>query len=254
MNSHHPDVGGTIPVTTRFNLYQAVHKGLRAFMTDTLVRVGHTDAADPQDCADSAEQVRILLHLCGEHLVHESHFIHTAMECRAPGSAGQAEAEHVEHVAEIAALRGVLAQTEAASPAQREARWLQLYHALSRFVADNLIHMLLEEQTHNAVLWAHHSDGELMALHDALVASIPPEEMAVHMRWMLPSVSHAERVDMLQGMRQSVPSEVFAAQLDSAHALLPSRDWFKLKAALLAPVTAPQASTNCVIKVRETCS
>ena len=257
MRSHHPDIDGAVPVTNRFNLYQAVHKGLRAFMADTLVRVGHTDAADPQDCADGAEQVRTLLHLCGEHVMHENHFIHTAMERRAPSSAGQAETEHVEHVAEIAALRGVLVHAEMASPAQREAHWLRLYHALSLFVAGNLTHMLMEEQTHNAVLWAHYSDEELIALHDELVASIPPEEMAVHFRWILPSVSHAERVGMLQGMRQGMPPEVFASQLDMAHALLPMREWFKLKAAFqeqAAVTVAPQPSTSCVVKVRETCS
>lgn len=95
--------------TDRFNLYQAVHKGLRAFMTDTLVRVGHTDPTDVQACTDCAEQVRTLLHVCGEHLhlVHENRFIHTALERRAPGSAQQAESNHADHVAEIAALRGV---------------------------------------------------------------------------------------------------------------------------------------------------
>lgn len=240
MSTHHADSDDALSASTRFNLYQAVHKGLRAFMADTLVRVGHTDAADPRDCADSAEQVRILLHLCGEHLVHENRFIHTAMERRAPGSAGQAEAEHVEHAAEIVALRSVLAQAETASPAQREAHWLRLYHALSQFVACNLTHMLLEEQVHNAVLWAHHSDEELLALHDELVASIPPEEMAVHFRWMLPSVSHAERVGMLQGMRQGMPPEVFASQLDMARPWLDARAWHKLKAAFQHDLPVPQ--------------
>lgn len=240
MNAHQSDVDGALPVTTRFNLYQAVHKGLRAFMADTLVRVGRTDAADLQDRADCAEQVRILLHLCGEHLVHENHFIHTAMMRRSPGSAGQAEAEHVAHVAEIAALRRLLAQAEVASPAQRDAHWLRLYHALSQFVAGNLIHMLMEEQAHNAVLWEHYSDEELIAVHDALVASIPPEEMAVHFRWMMPSVSHAERVGMLQGMRQGMPPEVFASQLDMARPLLDARAWRKLKAAFQQDLAVPQ--------------
>lgn len=226
--------------TPRFNLYQAVHKGLRAFMADTLVRVGRTDAADRSEGADCAEQVRTLLHLFGEHLVHENRFIHAAMERRAPGSAAQAESEHLDHVAEIGALLAVLAQAELATSEQCEARWLRLYQALSQFIADNLTHMLLEEQTHNAVLWAHHSDEELIALHDELVASIPPDEMAVHFRWMLPSVSHAERVGMLQGMRQGMPPEVFASQLDMARPLLDVRSWQKLKTAFQHDLAVPQ--------------
>ncbi|MFZ2299173.1 MAG: hypothetical protein WAV91_13110 [Aquabacterium sp.] len=226
--------------TDRFNLYQAVHKGLRAFMTDTLVRVGHTDPTDVQECTDCAEQVRTLLHVCGEHLVHENRFIHTALERRAPGNAQQAESDHADHVAEIAALRAVLAQAEVASPSERDAHWLRLYHEMSQFISDNLTHMLLEEQAHNAVLWAHYSDDELIALHDELVASIPPDEMALHVRWILPSVSHAERVGMLQGMRQGMPPEVFASQLDMARPLLQARDWLKLKAAFQEEVAVPQ--------------
>jgi hypothetical protein len=111
---------------------------------------------------------------------------------------------------------------------------------LSQFVACNLTHMLLEEQVHNAVLWAHHGDEELIALHDELVASIPPEEMAVHFRWMLPSVSHAERVGMLQGMRQGMPPEVFASQLDMARPWLDARAWHKLKAAFQHDLAVPQ--------------
>ena len=140
----------------------------------------------------------------------------------------------------LAFQRRVLAQAEGASPAQRDAYWLRLYHALSQFVAGNLVHMLLEEQAHNTVLWAHHSDEELLALHDELVASIPPEEMAVHFRWMLPSVSHVERVGMLQGMRQGMPPEVFASQLDMARPWLDARAWHKLKAAFQHDLAVPQ--------------
>lgn len=100
--------------------------------------------------------------------------------------------------------------------------------------------MLREEQAHNAVLWAHYSDEELIALHDELVASIPPDKMALHFRWILPSVSHAERVGMLQGMRQGTPSEVLASQLDMARPLLQARDWFKLKAAFQGELALPQ--------------
>lgn len=73
-----------------------------------------------------------------------------------------------------------------------------------------------------------------------LVASIPSDEMAVHFRWMMPSVSHAERVGMLQGMRQGMPPEVFASQLDMARPLLDARAWHKLKTAFQRDMAASQ--------------
>lgn len=218
--------------SNRFNMYQAVHKGLRAFMADTLTRIGRTDFTDPQERSESAEQLRSLLHICAEHLVHEDQFLHAAMERRAPGSAGQCAQEHVEHLVHIDALEASLNKALLAPEPQQADAWLQLYQALSLFAADNYEHMLLEEREHNAVLWAHFSDEELHEIHDALLASIPADEMAVHFRWMLPQLSHPERVGMLSGMRQGMPAEVFASQLELARPLLDARGWHKLQAAL----------------------
>lgn len=217
----------------RFNMYQAIHKGLRAFMADTLVRVGITDHTDAHERKEAAEQLRSLLHLCAQHLAHENHFLHTAMEQRVPGSAAQCSREHIQHTAHIEALSACLDRAlRLQDAAQAASAWLSLYHALSLFVADNYEHMLLEEREHNAVLWRHFSDEELIEIHDALLASIPVEEMALCFRWILPHLSHPERVAMMGGMRQGMPAEVFASQLDLARPLLNARAWHKLQAAL----------------------
>lgn len=216
----------------RFDLYRAVHKGLRAFMADTLLKVGSADPADPAERGEAAEQLRSLLDVCVKHLQHENDFLHTAMERRAPGSAARAGREHEGHLAAIAALEAELSQAlMAASAALQAVAWHRLYQALSVFVAENYEHMLLEERDHNAVLWRQYSDEELLAVHGALVSSIPADEMALHFRWMLPQLSHPERVAMLGGMRQGMPPEVFATQLDMARPLLNARGWHKLQAA-----------------------
>lgn len=216
----------------RFNMYQSVHKGLRAFMADTLTKVGQTDYTDAVERQETATQLRSLLHICAEHLAHENRFVHSAMESRQPGSAARCVGEHVEHVAHIASLNACL-DLALQAPAGGQARaWQRLYHALSLFVAENFEHMLLEEREHNAVLWRHFSDEELIEIHDALLASVPQDEMAVHFRWMLPQLSHPERVGMLSGMRQGMPPEVFASQLSLAKPLLDERAWHKLTAAL----------------------
>ncbi len=49
----------------------------------------------------------------------------------------------------------------------------------SLFVAVNFQHMVMEESVNNDVLWAHFDDGEIIALHDENVASIPPEKADV---------------------------------------------------------------------------
>jgi hypothetical protein len=99
-------------------------------------------------------------------------------------------------------------------------------------VAQNFEHMHIEETAHNAALWQHYTDSELMAVHDALVASIPPGEMMLLMRWIVPFMAPAERVAMLGGMRQQAPAEAFGAVLDVVRPHLAAREWDKLMAGL----------------------
>ncbi len=217
----------------RFNIYQSVHKGLRAFMADTLNRVGATDDADAVECKDACKQVRSLLEVCAAHLTHENEFIHSAMERRSPGSASQCAAEHQEHVAHIEELLGLVQAAEQASAAGNGATaWQRLYQQLSLFVADNLAHMILEERDHNAVLWANYTDAEIHDIHKALLSCVPADEMALHFRWMIPQLSHAERLAMLAGMQQGMPEHVFDAHMGIARGLLPERSWTKLASVL----------------------
>ncbi|MFT3858078.1 MAG: hemerythrin domain-containing protein [Aquabacterium sp.] len=220
----------------RFDIYQGIHKGLRAFMADTLVRVGRTDPTDSVECAETASALRSLLHVCLQHLTHENDFLHAAMEARAPGSASIAAGEHDAHLLHIVDLGRMLEEALAAAPAQQMAAWTHLYQTLSLFVADNYEHMLMEEREHNAVLWAHYTDAEIHDIHDRLLATIPADEMALTFRWILPQLSHPERVGMLSGMRQGMPDEVFVSQLDMARPLLDARSWRKLQAAFKVEV------------------
>lgn len=57
-----------------------------------------------------------------------------------------------------------------------------LERLLALFVADDVQHMHVEETAHDAVLWAHYSDDELMAIEQAIVASIPPPATSRHGR------------------------------------------------------------------------
>lgn len=224
-----PAVQATPP---RFDMYTAIHKALRAFMADTLRAVGHMDPADEDEVAAVLAQTRLLLDTCTSHLEHENDFVHTALEARRPGSAARAADEHLGHEQSIRELTAAVEGFEATPPAARAAAALRLYRHLALFVAENFEHMNYEETAHNSALWAAYTDAELHAIHGALLASLTPQEMTISLRWMLPSLSHAERVGMLAGMRQDAPAPAFQGVLAMARAQLTARDWNKLAAAL----------------------
>jgi hypothetical protein len=218
--------------TPRHDMYAGVHKGLRAFMGDTLAVVGRMDPADEHDVAAALGQARSLLAICASHLEHENRFVHAAMEARRPGSSARTGEDHVGHEEAIDELTAEIGAVERATGPARATAAHRLYLRLATFVAENLVHMHVEETENNAVLWACYTDAELQAIEGALVASIPPPEMGAVLRWMIPAMSHAARVGMLSGMRQNAPAEVFDGVLALTRAHVSARDWAKLADAL----------------------
>lgn len=229
-----PPVAAKFPAATgpRLDFYAPIHKALRLFMTDTLVRVGCMDSGDLADVRGAVDQLQGLLGMMRSHLGHENHFVHPAIEARRAGGSARIAEEHEEHLASIDALECEANAMTAAPVAEREVLALRLYRHLALFVAENLQHMHVEETSHNTQLWAAYRDDELIALHEELLASIPPAEMATVLRWMAPALSHTELFGMLQGMRAGMPPEAFMGVLDLVRERLPYARWGKLAAAL----------------------
>ncbi len=217
---------------TRYDPYLVVHKGLRALMTDTLLRVGRMDPRDDEDTAQALAQLREAVSLAESHLHHEDLFLHPAMEARAPGSTEGVAAEHAAHRAALAGLLEGCANVEGSAGGARACAALALYRRLALFVAEDLQHMHVEETENNAVLWATHTDEELHAIVDRLIAAIPPATNAKMARWMVASSTPDERATLLRGARQAMPAGAFEAMLAALAGGLGAKDRVKLEAAL----------------------
>jgi hypothetical protein len=219
----------------RVDMYAGIHKALRALMADTLLAVGRMDSDDDLELAQVTQRVVDLLDSCASHLKHENDFVHAAIEARAPGASAAIAHEHEEHEQHIGALRVAVEATRAAPAGQRAAPALDLYRSLALFIAANFQHMHVEETAHNAVLWARYTDAELMAIHDALLASIPPEEMMRTARWLIPFMNPAERAAVLADIRGKAPAPAFQAILDTVRPHLSGGEWAKLARSLDLP-------------------
>lgn len=219
----------------RFNMYASIHKALRAMMSDTLLALGRADAADEAELHDACDRTVELMEMFERHLEHENRFIHPALRARCPGVCDAVAEDHEDHLRHTAQLSEA-ARALAALPAEARAGALHaLYLALALFVAENLRHMHAEETLHNGALWATYNDFELLALHDELVASIPPQEMMGVARWMLPASNASERCLMMNDMQAKAPAPAVAAMLDLARAQLSPRDWAKLARGMNLP-------------------
>ena len=212
----------------RFDLYAPIHKALRLFMTDTLLALSRLDLGDPQDLEAGLARLETLLEAACRHLQHENDHVHPAIEARQSGISTRIAAEHRDHLDTIATLR---AQAAILRAAPEPATAHRLYRQLAAFIADNFEHMDVEETRHNQALWATYADHELRDIEARILASIGPQEMSQWLRWMIPALNPAERVQLIGAM----PPDVQAPVLASARALLDDLAWDKLTRAMGRP-------------------
>ena len=208
---------------TRYDIYGRAHKALRALMADTLVAVGRADLADDCEAREAIARVEELLAACEGHARLENDFVHGALDARRPDASAVFAAEHAKQEAHIESLRDLAARR---SPG--------LHRALAVFIAHNLLHMEDEETAGNAQLQALFTDEEIHAIERRLVGSKPPADSMATLRWMLPSLSHPERVALLAGMR-SAPPAVLEGALALARTHLSPRDFERLSRAENVP-------------------
>jgi len=216
----------------RHDIYVSIHKALRHWMLDTLLRVGALEVSDEAEVGAVLGQVEALLAQCRAHIGHENDFVHPALEAARTGASARIAHEHREHHAAIDALAEDTRRLRATAAARRGPAALRLYRDLALFVADNFQHMHHEETVHNATLWASYADAELEALHGRLLASLPPQEVFTVARWMIPAMTPGERAGMLAGVRANAPEGVFEALVAHVRPHLDAAAWSRLAPAI----------------------
>jgi hypothetical protein len=215
-------------MTSRYDIYRNIHMALRANMAEVLLAVGRMDPEDMAERADVLSQVQALVDFCRMHLAKEDKFLHPAMEARAPGSASQTLGDHAHHKTDFEALDAAVAAVEMATPGTRQGPALALYRSLALFVGENFVHMHVEETANNEVLWRTHSDAEIIAIEQAIVAALTPEQKPRSLRWMLTAISPAARAEILGMLRHALPPQALAGILAMIRPHLSDSHWRKL--------------------------
>lgn len=210
---------------TRPNRFQPIHKALRATLFDATTLVARTDFAHQGEAAAAAHTVATLLDLLDGHAHHEEQFVMPQFAPHAPALAASLEADHSRLEGLQAELRALLPRTGSDVTAERVAAGQLLGRALTLLVADHLRHMDREESEAMPVLWAHQTEQELDALDGRIRATLPPEQMPVMMRLMLPALSTPELSALLSAARAQMPPPVFAQLSGLAREVLGSERW-----------------------------
>jgi hypothetical protein len=203
----------------RTHLYRDIHKAVRLLLCELSQTVGCTDWSDAPSLEALRARVRRDFSLLGSHAHHEDAYILPLLEAHCPEVARRLSRDHAKQHDTMPALERQLAAIDPSSPAAL-AHGDAFRVRLSRYIAEQLEHMADEEEFAMAGLYAALDDPQLVAVHDALVASVPPEELMSWLAYMIPAMAAPDRAGMLAGMRAGAPAEVFEAVIDLSRQVL----------------------------------
>ncbi|MBB2755006.1 UNVERIFIED_ORG: hypothetical protein GGI57_005744 [Rhizobium aethiopicum] len=204
-----PDLNG------RYDIYGAIHKGLRKAGCDLLGRLGTADFQNVEETVLLIGDLRHYLMLAASHVTHEDDNIHTALADKGVSTVTLDE-QHDDHRTAFRELEELVVAWEKAWPLHKAACGRKLYLAFAAYIADDFAHMHEEEAVTGPLLWRNFDDQEIFGIEMRIIGSLPPEKSMAFMRIMIPAINPAERAALLGAMKKDAPPEIFQAVIDFA--------------------------------------
>jgi hypothetical protein len=229
-NTDLPITSALAPVT--LDLYRDIHKAIRVELFAVTTEAGRLDPSQGIARAALATHVRDAVELLVSHAAHEDGAVQPALEIHLPELAERVEIDHLTLDARMADLTGMAQEAAALAVTDAGAKVHRLYLALASFTSDYLEHQDVEERVVMPALEAAIGVEEVVAIHQAILAGIPPEEMGRSLALMIPAMNIDNRVELLGGMRAGAPAEVFEGVWGLTGSVLDPADLSALSARL----------------------
>jgi Hemerythrin HHE cation binding domain len=214
----------------RYNIFNQIHKGLRALLYETIIKLQQTDFTDAEDADEAVQQVKIILDLFDEHAHTEDTFILPAIVEYEPSVVDVFAQEHVKDLALSNKLNGLLqAFSLTISPDAKREIGTAISNAVFEFMLFNLEHMKKEEDVLNKLLWRYYTDEVLHGITMKIVAHVSADTMPLYNKWMMRGLSNTEIIGWLKQVKNNAPEFVFNSYVDLATNELSENRWQKVQ-------------------------
>jgi hypothetical protein len=196
--------------TVTFDFYRDTHKGIRAEMFAVTQAAGTVDPGNSEAIAAVATRWRNLSGMLVTHADHEEVYVQPVIEAHAPQLAGEIIPAHRELEARAAALEVLADHAVNSCPTDSRVVTHRLYLGLAGFTSAYMVHQEFEELQVMPALSAKVGVDELIAIDMAIVAALTPDEVVYSGTLMLPAMNIEDRVELVGGMKEGMPAEMFA--------------------------------------------
>ena len=159
--------------------------------------------------------------------------MHPLIERRVPGTVALLRGDHEQQEAFLDEFEAFAERVFAMAPddPMRARAGLEVYRALSRFIAVYLPHLEHEETTITRALWELSTNEEIAETYGRLIGTMPREELRGSLAIMLPAISPPERVELLGGVRAGMP-DFYDEAAAVAQRVLSADEWSALQRTL----------------------
>ena len=206
----------------RYNVFNMIHKALRALFYDTAVTIQRTDFDQPEANA-AIKKIEMVLQLLEEHSHHEDEFILPLVMTTNVELSNDFKKDHeVDHKLVEDLLKQIEDWRNATTAQQKIEAGSGIFMSFNEFIAFNLYHMNKEETLLLFALWKQYTDEELLNTSQQIVAKIQPQTLAFESEWMIRSNSNQEIINWLMGVKLSGVERVYDQLLLSAKNILPA--------------------------------
>lgn len=207
----------------RYQIFDVPHKALRLAFSNLLTQAGKTDFSIPQDIALLKQLMAEVFSLVKSHSHHEDDICFPDLDQLLPEATKH---DREEHIKLHARLDGLMMEIDSISQSpEAVVAGRGLYTRLCVLHADMLNHMMEEERDTQPLYWQYMTDEELMAFEPKIMAAMTPDMSMLWLKYILPTKTETELVEMLGGMQQFAPPPVFEATMNLAETLLTPAEW-----------------------------
>jgi len=220
----------------KYNIFNPIHKVLRAMLYDTSLTIQQTNFVDTEEVDATILKIEQTLSFLQLHVFHKSEFIHPLIKKYQSDiikffSNQYADCEFVTNKVKLAihAFDNVITASE---KMQKGRKILLAFEALVSF---KLNLFAKEENVLNIFLWNNYKDEELIQIEQNIIASLPIDVLKVESKWMIKALNNKEIESWLKGVQRSASESVFKTLLSLAEKELPHQRFEKLLRSLTVP-------------------
>jgi hypothetical protein len=207
----------------RYNIFYQIHKGLRALLHETALKVQRADFDVPEEADEVIKSLSVLISLFEEHAHTEDNYILHPLEEKERAVSELFGHDHEKDHQLGERLSSLLVMLRHTQPAQeRKLIGSAIRLAFTEFLVFNLEHMASEESTLNSYLWKHYTDEQLHGITIRIVSEMSAEYSEKFNRIMMRGLSNTEITGWLQAVQASAPEFVYRGLLRTAENELPA--------------------------------